>query len=78
LDLFNVIAQKPKALARGLRNKIEYDSSDIFNNASEITNNTGADGVALSDASHPREDGFNQPSIKLLNLVKTQFGQYQA
>ena len=77
-DLFKVIAAKPKALARGIARKIEYDCADIFNNISSTTNNTGADGVALSDASHPREDGFNQPSIKLLNSVKTPLGQRRA
>jgi len=56
-DLFNVIKAKPKALARAIRHKIEYDAADIFNNASATTNNTGGDGKALSDGSHPREDG---------------------
>jgi len=56
-DLFKVIAAKPKALARGIRRKVEYDCADIFNNASTTTNNTGGDGKALSDGSHPREDG---------------------
>jgi len=71
-DLFKVIAAKPKALARGIARKVEYDCADIFNNASATTNNTGADGVALSDGSHPREDGLYQPSIKLLNSVELQ------
>ena len=56
-DLFQIIKAKPKALARGIRQKIEYDCADIFNNASATTNNTGADGKALSATDHPREDG---------------------
>ena len=56
-DLFNIMQVKPKQLAEGLKRKVEYDAADIFINADNTTNNTGADGVSLSNASHPREDG---------------------
>lgn len=47
-DLFKVIAQKPQALARSIRHKIEYDTADILNNSDVTTNNTGADGKELA------------------------------
>jgi len=56
-DLYNVMAGKPKALADGIRRKVEYDCATLFDNASNTTYFTGPDGVALGSSSHPREDG---------------------
>lgn len=56
-DLFSIMSAKPKSLAEGLKRKVENDAADIFVNANNTTNNTGADGVALASTVHPREDG---------------------
>ena len=73
-DLFNVIAAKPKQLASGLRRKVEQDAAVIFNSANATTYNTGADGVALATASHPREDGGTVQSNYNSNQSLTEAG----
>ena len=56
-DQFKVIAAKPAQTARAVKNRVETDAADILINSDSTINNTGPDGVSLSSASHPREDG---------------------
>ena len=56
-DSFKVIAKKPAELARALRMKVEYDSADLFNNATSSAKYSGGDGKELIATDHPREDG---------------------
>lgn len=64
MDLFKVIAQKPRQLARAIRNKVEYDSADILNNANSTANNVGGDAKALAATDHPSESGGAAQSNK--------------
>ena len=55
-ELYRVMSQRSKALARSAWYRKEYDHASLFNNAFS-TSYTGGDSVALCSASHPRADG---------------------
>ena len=56
-DLFNVMAQSPKAMGTAVGQTIETLAASIFNNGFDVTNYPGPNAMALLDTSHPSEDG---------------------
>lgn len=55
-DQYNVIARKPRALAKSARRTVEYYAASVFNNAFS-TSYTGGDAKPLISTAHPRSDG---------------------
>jgi phage major head subunit gpT-like protein len=52
-ELYGVMKNRTKALARSTWYRKEYDASTLFNNAAVTTTFTGGDGVALLSTAHP-------------------------
>jgi len=52
-DMYNVINQRPRALALAAVRTREKSAADIFNYAFTSSGHNGADGVSLCDGSHP-------------------------